>query len=119
MIATSSGPRRWTRFFVRRSSFAAPVNSTKLLTLHGGQELLATEHTLKLLAPLDFPERRDPCVRRVAGDLFHPEVAFGAARDLGQMRDRENLSPSREPPERVPDRVRGVAADACVDLVEH
>src|ERR671936_516810 len=121
MIATSSAPSRRTSFLVRRSSFAAPVNSTKaalLLTLHGGQELLAAEHTLDLLAPLRFAERFDPRVSRIAGNLLDAEMPPRAARDLGQVRDRDHLRALAQPLERLRNRVSRLAADAGVDLVE-
>src|SRR5947208_16515004 len=93
MTATSSGPSRRTRFFVRRSSLAAPVNSTKrpLVTLHGGQELPAAEHTLDLLAPLRLHERFDPRVSGIAGQLLYAEVAVGAAGDLRQRSEERRV----------------------------
>src|SRR5439155_1053262 len=134
MTATSPGPSRRTRFFVRRSSFAAPVNSMKLVGtairqrtvlvaaplggLHGGQELLAAEHALDFLPPLRFPERFDASVGRIAGQLLHAEVAIGAAGDLRQVGDRHYLGAGREPLQRLPDRVRRLTADPGVDLVE-
>src|SRR5437588_5018593 len=141
MTATSAGPSRRTRFFVRRSSFAAPVNSMKvvgagirqrtvlapaqaqeslslLVTLHGGQELLAAEHALDLLPPLVVPERFDASVGRIAGQLLHPEVAVGAAGDLRQVGDRQYLGAGREALQRFSDRMRRLAADAGVYLVE-
>src|SRR2546423_2987473 len=111
MIATSLGPTRRTRFFVRRSSFAAPVNSTKLLTLHGGQELLAAEHTLQLIPPLRLRELDDPRVGWVARHLLDLEMALRAARDLRQVRDRQHLSARGEALQRLRDRVRRAAAD--------
>src|SRR5512133_684445 len=121
MTATSPGPSLRTRFFVRRSSFAAPLNSTKvkvLLTLHGGQELLTAEHTLQLLAPVGFAERFDTRVCRVSGHLFDPEMTLRAARDLRQVGDRQHLRPAREALERLAHRVCGLPADTGVDLVE-
>ena len=57
-------------------------------------------------------------MRRVAGHLLDPEVPVGDARDLGQVRDRDHLRALREPLQGLRDRVRGLAADAGVDLVE-
>src|SRR5262245_16823305 len=96
----SSSPRRWTRRFVRRSSRAAPVNSTRLATVllgHGGQELAPAEHPLELVPPLVRAELLDPGVRRVAGDLLDAEVPVGAARDLRQVGDRDHLRAAGEP----------------------
>jgi len=36
----------------------------------------------------------------------------------GRCRDRHDLGALAEPPQRVGDAVRGLSADACVDLVE-
>ncbi len=57
-------------------------------------------------------------VGRIAGDLLDPVVRVGDARDLWQVRDRDHLRPFGEPLQRGRDRVRGLAADARVDLVE-
>src|SRR2546423_5083890 len=134
MTATSSGPSRRTRFLVRRSSLAAPVNSTKLggaaisrlerylwpgplVTLHGGQELLAAEHTLNFLAPIRLPERFDASVGRIAGHLLDPEMSVCTARNLRQVGDRQYLRAPRETLQRLADRVRRLPADPGVDLV--
>src|SRR5690242_17061377 len=82
------------------------------------EELGAAQHALELVAALEVVESSDRRVRRVAGDLLHAEVPLGGARDLGQVRDRDDLRAPGEPPERVGDRVRRHAADAGVDLVE-
>ena len=115
-----------TRSLVRRSSLAAPVYSTKLgrllrlvvITLHGGQERLAAEHTCDLPGTFRLAERLDPGVRRVSRHLLDPEVAGSATRDLRQVRDRDHLRARGEPLKRLADRVRRLAADARVDLVE-
>ena len=52
------------------------------------------------------------------GDLLDAEVAVGEARDLRQVRDRDDLRAAGEPAQRLADGVRGLAADAGVDLVE-
>src|SRR5581483_3604893 len=83
------------------------------------EELLAPEHALELGLPLVLAQHVDARVRRVARDLLDPEVAVGDGGDLRQVRDRDHLSPLGEPLEHPPDRVRGLPADAGVDLVEH
>ena len=45
-------------------------------------------------------------------------MAFGAARDLGEVGDREHLSPLGQAGEGIGDGMRRPAADAGVDLVE-
>ncbi len=57
-------------------------------------------------------------VRRVAGNLHNAEVAVGERRDLREMRDRDHLRPLRQPAQHAADGVRGLSADAGVDLVE-
>ena len=59
------------------------------------EELGAAEHPLELVAALVVVEPLDPRVRRVARDLLDPEVAVGDARDLRQVRDRDDLRPRR------------------------
>ena len=83
------------------------------------EELRAAEHALELLAALVGVERLDARVRRVARDLLDAEVAVGEARDLRQVRDRDDLRAVGEAAQRLADGVRGLAADAGVDLVEH
>ena len=89
-----------------------------LVTLHGGQKLLAAEHTLQLISPLRFVQRLDGRVGRIAADLLDAEVTRRPARDLGEVRDRDHLRAPRQALQRLADRVRGLAADAGVDLVE-
>ena len=60
----------------------------------------------------------DARVRRIARDLFDAEVAVGDACDLRQVRDRDHLRALGGSRERATDGVRGLAADARVDLVE-
>ena len=82
------------------------VNSMKLIPVtYGREELLAAEHALQLVAPSARRAARSR-VGRVARDLLDPEVAFGDARDLRQVRDREDLCAPGEPLQRLPDRVR-------------
>src|SRR4051794_34475448 len=88
------------------------------LRLDGRDELLAAEHSRQLVAALRLVEGLDSRVRRVAGHFLDPEVAFRDARDLGQVRDRDDLCALGEPLQRLPDRMRRAAADARVDLVE-
>ena len=57
-------------------------------------------------------------MRRVTGNLLHLQVRLGGAGDLRKVGDGEDLRPLAQAPERVRDRVRGLAADAGVDLVE-
>src|SRR4029079_16283562 len=83
-----------------------------------GDELLAAEHALQLLAPLLVAELRDRRVRRVAGNLLDAEGAVGERRDLRQVRDRHDLGALGQAAQRLADRVRGLAADTGVDLVE-
>ena len=52
------------------------------------------------------------------GTFSTRKCAVGDARDLREVRDREHLRALGEPLQRRGDRVRGHAADACVDLVE-
>src|SRR5690242_19266908 len=64
MIAMSSADSLLTRFFVRRSSLAWPVSSTKLIVFpgswrHAREELAAAEHPLQLDAALGFAEQLD------------------------------------------------------------
>src|SRR5512133_335687 len=134
MTATSSGLSRRTRFFVRRSSFAAPVNSMKvagvaitartvlavgrLVSLDGGEKLLAAKHALNFLPPLRLSERFDARVGRIARQLLHTEVTIGSARDLRQVSDRQHLGARCKPLQRLPDRMRRLTADPGVDLVE-
>ena len=100
-----------------RSSRAGPVNSTKLI--RGGlEELFAAEHPLQLVAALGVVEQLDARARRVAGHLLDAEVALGEARDLRQVRDRDDLGALGQALERAADGVRGLAADARVELVE-
>ena len=81
-------------------------------------ELLAAQHPLQLVAALRVVEWLDPRMRRVAGHLLDPVVGVGDARDLGQVRDRQHLCALGEALQRRRDRVRSLAADAGVDLVE-
>ena len=115
------GPSRLTRSFVRRPSRARPVIAPFIGARggHGADELLAAEHPLELVAPLRVVEDRDPRVGRVARHLLDPEMLVGDVRDLRQVRDRQHLRPLGEPLEDAGDAVRGDAADARVDLVEH
>ncbi len=136
----SSGPRRCTRRFVRRSSFAAPVNSTSrpcdLLDCEGRRSRTRRSRS-PIIAPYPFSpsataarnsrppsirsssslrssgrELLDPRVRGVAGHLLDAEVAVGAAGDLRQVRDRDHLRPLGEPAERVRRR-RGRSCRRC------
>src|SRR5438876_4582043 len=100
---------------VARSSRCASIRTR---SAHGLKELLAAEHAPQLLLPLGLPQALDPRVRRIAGDLLDAKVAVGEARDLRQMRDRDHLRALAEAPKRLADRVRGLATDARVDLVE-
>ncbi len=56
---------------------------------------------------------------RVAGDLLDAEVTVREARDLREVGDRDHLGARGQAPERLAHGVRGLAADAGVDLVEH
>src|SRR6476661_6862856 len=103
MIAMSSAERRLTRFFVRRSSLAWPVSSTKLIGrsfAHAREELAASEHALQLVAALGFVERLDARMRRVARNLLDSEVTIGDAGDLRKVGDRDDLRSLGEPSER-------------------
>jgi hypothetical protein len=51
--------------------------------------------------------------------LGHPDLGVGVRRHLGQVGHDQHLVLRRQPPQRAPDRQRGPAADAGVDLVEH
>ena len=84
----------------------------------GGDELLAAEHALELLAADEVVQLLDARVRRVAGELLDAEVALRDARDLREVRDREHLRALGEALQRRRDGVRRDAADAGVDLVE-
>src|SRR6185312_12719778 len=122
MIAMSSAERRLTRFFVRRSSLAWPVSSTKLIgrsLAHAREELAAAEHALQLVAALCFVERLDARMRRVARNLFDAEVTLGDTRDLRKVGDRDDLRSFGKSLERLGHAVCGLTADARVDLVEH
>ena len=88
------------------------------LASYRGKELLSAEHPLELGLPLVVAELLDSRVRRVARRLLDPEVAIGERGDLGKVRDRHDLSMLGEPPEQSADRVRRLAADPGVDLVE-
>ena len=70
------GFSRRTSSFVRLPSRAVPVCSTKAhqCSSQRGDELLAAEHPLELVAALRVVEQLDPRVRRVAGNLLDPEV---------------------------------------------
>ena len=57
-------------------------------------------------------------MRRVALNFLDAEVAVGERRDLREVRDRHDLRPLGESPQRLADGVRGLAADPGVDLVE-
>src|SRR5215213_4904023 len=94
---------------------AAPADASPV---ERGEELAAAEHPLELVAPLGLVERLDRRVRRVARDLLDAEVAVRDARDLRQVRDRDDLRAQGEAPQRFCDRVGGRPADARVDLVE-
>src|SRR5207244_9637588 len=88
------------------------------LAAYCGQELLSAQHPLELGLPFLVAELLDSRVRRVARRLLDPEVAVGERGDLGKVRDRHDLSVLGESPEQSANRVRGLAADAGVDLVE-
>src|SRR6185295_8712008 len=81
-------------------------------------ELRAAGHPLDLLPAKKLVELFDVRVRRVARDLLDAEVAVGDARDLRQVRDRENLGAFGKLLERGCDGVGGHASYAGVDLVE-
>ena len=51
--------------------------------------------------------------------LLDPPVMVGARRDLRRMGHDQHLDGLAEPREALADRIRGGAADAAVDLVEH
>ena len=92
MMAMSSGPRRLTRRFVRLSSLAVPVNSTKVncaAPWRGTRLRPAYVSSSSLRSASDKP--LDLRVRRVAGHLLDAEVGIGRARDLREVRDREEL----------------------------
>src|SRR4051812_9029630 len=112
MIAMSSEESRLTRFFVRRSSLACPVSSTKLIRRSFGdarQELAAPEHALELVAALGIVEDLDARVRGIAFDLLDAEVPLREACDLRQVRDRHDLRALGEPVQRVGDAVCSLA----------
>src|SRR5207253_5029575 len=83
------------------------------------EELLTAEHPLEFLTAFLVAEGVDARVGRIARDLLHAEVSIRDARDLGEVRDRHDLRTRGEAAQRFRDAVRGLAADACVDLVEH
>ena len=56
-------------------------------------------------------------MRRVARHLLDAEVPVGEARDLRQVRDRDHLRALGEPAERAADGVRGLTADAGVEVL--
>ena len=60
----------------------------------------------------------DGRVRRVARHLLHAEMAVREARDLREVSDGDHLRALGQPLQRAADGMRGLAADACVDLVE-
>src|SRR5262249_25240855 len=62
------------------------------LASYCGKELLSAEHPLELGLPLVLPKLLDPRVRGIARRLLDPEVAVGEGCDLGQVRDRHDLS---------------------------
>ena len=82
------------------------------------EELGAAEHPLHFFPALGFRKTLDPGVRGVAGHLLDAKMGLSRARDLRQVRDREDLCPLREAAERVCNRMRRAPADARVDLVE-
>src|SRR5579884_3077786 len=88
------------------------------LAADGGEELAAAEHPLELRLPLLLAELLDARVRRLPRRLLDAEVAVGERRDLRQVRDRDHLRALGQPAEEPADGVRGLAADARVDLVE-
>src|SRR5438876_1886077 len=90
----------------------------RLAGADGREELLAAEHALELGLPLGLVELLDARVRRVAGRLLDAEVPVGERGDLREVRDRHDLRPLGEPLEEASYRVRGLAADPCVDLVK-
>src|SRR5439155_17930077 len=51
-----------------------PLSSSFARSAHGLQELLAAEHSAKLLLPLGLPQVLDPRVRRITRDLPDAEV---------------------------------------------
>src|SRR5207247_9273730 len=86
--------------------------------LDGGDALLSAEHPPHLFPALLVVQRLDPRVCRVARDLLDAEVAVRDARDLREMRDRDDLSARGKAAQCLADGVRGASADAGVDLVE-
>ena len=118
MIAMSSAVKRLTRFFVRRSSFACPVSSMKLirLTLDRNSRPPSIRCSSSRRCASSSEAMR-VCVGS-PGDLLHPEVPVRDARNLREVRDRHHLCALGQPAERLGDPVRRLAADAGVDLVE-
>ena len=58
-------------------------------------------------------------VRGIAGHFLDAEVTIGDARDLREMRDRDDLRALAEAAQRLGDGVRRLTADAGVDLVKN
>src|SRR5215467_12380650 len=88
------------------------------LAAYRGKELLSAEHPLELRLPLVVAELLDPRVRRVARGLLHAEMAVRERGDLRQVRDRHHLSMLGQTPEQSTHRMRRLAPDPGVDLVE-
>ena len=100
MIARSPGRSRLTRSFVRRPE---PRGADDLG--HGGDsdEAMAVRNSSPPSIRSSSARRSsarellDPRVRRVARHLLDPEVPLGDARDLRQVRDRDDLRALRQP----------------------
>ena len=86
----------------------------------GFGDLGAGQHARDLLAALRGGERHHGDRGAAAAQrLLDPPMVVGARRDLGGMGHHQHLGGGRDPREALADRIRGGAADAAVDLVEH
>ena len=121
MIATSSGVSRRTRFFVRRSSRAGPVCSTKVRSVLISPSAGTPGRRASGGAPPAAGPRPSCSMRVCVGSpgIFSTLKCRSATLAIcGQVRDRDHLRALAEPAQRLADRVRRLAADARVDLVE-
>src|SRR5437868_10266082 len=109
---------RWYGSARKRQTSSMGASRTRSAT-YRGKELLPAEHALDLGLALVVVEPVDARVRRIAGDLLDAEVTVGDGRDLRQVRDRDDLCAFGEAAQHAADGVRGLTADAGVDLVEH
>ena len=109
---------------MRRPSRAGPVTSAatqdhdSASPAIAARKCLTAEHPLELGAPLVVRKRLDLRVRWIPGHFLDTEMAFGRARDLRQVGDRDHLRALGEPRQCLGHAMSGDTADTCIDLVE-